>query len=87
MHGRWEGREETKGGRYNIARGQRKNGGTKGGREGEEGGKVQRCGRGEVDWARKLTRKGGKERILGEETRKVKCTMLERKVEEEGHRK
>ena len=29
----------------------------------------------------------GKERILGEETRKVKCTILERKVEEEGHRK
>ena len=26
-------------------------------------------------------------RILGEETRKVKCTILERKVEEEGHRK
>ena len=54
---------------------------------GREGGKVQRCGREEVDWARKLTRKGGRERILGEETRKVKCTILERKVEEEGHRK
>ena len=33
--GREEEREETKGGRYNIARGQRKKGGTKGGREGE----------------------------------------------------